>query len=1043
MGCLVVFIALITAGYSAYVAEFQVSSNAKFRVDKVVRVTNVTSLSSSVANLDYSQSSIVNDVSIPASGSVTYNFDVRNLGNVPVAISDVEFLDSHGTLNNVSYQFTNYTEGTKICDSGNNCTNNITKTIAITVTNNGNSALNTNLNVNFTFAEVYDITFEGSVLGNALAGSNYTYNFPNPRPDSVVITAGTYGSYLYQNGTITINNVESDITLTRGYLINYNGQELGTITNGNTFTYTFTEWPKTVALSGTYSSYTYQNHILTINGIQSTINVTGTYGEIEITNITYSSSTNVLSHQTPTYDGMSANFNVTFKRDANAVTNDFRIVYDVTVTNDYYNDYIFNGFDFDPEITATSDEDVAYIEPSLIGIGQGDTIPAGTTKSFQLVLTLIANNPNGTYGTEIGAEGETTEPEVEEGSITGSISPTTGDLRSPNTRVAFTVNVISTYENAKEYRLFLDSSNFQLVDSNDNSLGSLTINGESTDTYTVYVKVNSTAMFNSSSATTAIYLGASGMANQKLADLVFNVDISAGVDTTPVSVSNATLAMVYEGNNTYPTVGSLKATWSGQDNAGGSGVLNYTVKLYKSDGTFVTSQTVGSTFNEATFTSLDDGNYYVVVYGEDNYHNSGAAYESQADTSPYATKTSGEQFTWRYSVDVSGLTQLSCDNTTAYYKQTYTCNMTPTGSTYNGDYVPDNMNTVYMGGTNLGTNSSATSYYSYSKSSNTRAVLRVYNVTGDITLNATAASSTWCLIEGTKVLMADGKYKNIENINYDDLLLVHSYDTGSLVPEYPIWIEKETSVLTYQKNTFSDGTVLKTVGWHGLFSTNLNRFVSVDNPEEFHVGTKVAKLNKSRTGYDEVTVTNIETVSETINHYHIVSTRYYNIIANDLLTTDGTVILSNLYGFDKNITWPKKVREEALKDVYTYEELKDVLPYYMFMGLRAEEGKFLNNYGIDLNTFKYYLSSNQNNPRLLRQPIMNLGKNMWMVTTSIDNVTTLNKHNYLRYEGSTYTLPRNNNRRFLYWLNTADNKIYYPGDKSVVNHGMYFEAIYK
>ena len=190
-------------------------------------------------------------------------------------------------------------------------------------------------------------------------------------------------------------------------------------------------------------------------------------------------------------------------------------------------------------------------------------------------------------------------------------------------------------------------------------------------------------------------------------------------------------------------------------------------------------------------------------------------------------------------------------------------------------------------------------------------------------------------------------------------------------------------------------------------------------------------------------VTNIKKKTEPVNYYHIVSTRYYNVIANDILTTDGTTILSNLYGFSDNITWNNDIRKISMNDVYSYDDLKDAVPYYMFKGMRAEEGKTLINYGLDLNTFKGYLIENQNNPNLLRPPLKKDNQNMWMVTTSIDNVTSSSKAKFLKPENSIYTLPKIDNNNFVGWLNTSDNKMYLPNDKITVYHGMHFEAIYK
>jgi hypothetical protein len=114
----------------------------------------------------------------------------------------------------------------------------------------------------------------------------------------------------------------------------------------------------------------------------------------------------------------------------------------------------------------------------------------------------------------------------------------------------------------------------------------------------------------------------------------------------------------------------------------------------------------------------------------------------------------------------------------------------------------------------------------------------------------------------------------------------------------------------------------------------------------------------------------------------------------------------------------------------------------MFKGLRAEEAKGLINSGYDINSFVNFVKL-LTEDNMLRNPIQQFGKNMWMVTTSEDNVTDLNKSNYLRYEETEYILPKSRNKNLIGWLNTSDNTIYQPGDNVTVYHGMHFEAIYK
>ena len=129
-------------------------------------------------------------------------------------------------------------------------------------------------------------------------------------------------------------------------------------------------------------------------------------------------------------------------------------------------------------------------------------------------------------------------------------------------------------------------------------------------------------------------------------------------------------------------------------------------------------------------------------------------------------------------------------------------------------------------------------------------------------------------------------------------------------------------------------------------------------------GSRIYKVN-SNDELEIVTVTSIEHIQEEVNYYHVVSSQYYNIIANGIITTDGATYLSNLYGFDENIKWPA-IREEVISDpdnLYTFEDFADIgLPRKMFDDLRVREAKYLaTKYGITLDVFKWYLVSNQLN----------------------------------------------------------------------------------
>jgi len=218
-------------------------------------------------------------------------------------------------------------------------------------------------------------------------------------------------------------------------------------------------------------------------------------------------------------------------------------------------------------------------------------------------------------------------------------------------------------------------------------------------------------------------------------------------------------------------------------------------------------------------------------------------------------------------------------------------------------------------------------------------------------------------------------------------------------------------------------------------------FVSIEDRSICNIGSTIAKIENGK--IKKVKITKIETIKKKVKLYHIISTSYYNIIAGDVLTTDRTLMISNLYGFSNNITWPNNIRNNYIKDsnnLYKYNEFKDIMPYYMFKGLRIGEGKYLvdNNF-ISLDAFKYYLIAFPANPEYYKKvEVNNNGKRVWMVTTSVDKVNDNNKNKFKVEEGSYYVFKKHKN--IVKYCSSIDNKCYRPGEKIKVYTGMHFIA---
>ena len=760
-----------------------------------------------------------------------------------------------------------------------------------------------------------------------------------------------------------------------------------------------------------------------------TINLNGNVtvqkaGIIEITSasIVRDECSNLTSYNEPTYNKMHIDFVIT-----SASTN-FSATYLITVTNNSNRDYTYTGFpvnakiegyDYVPNVTAT----VTRADNGNI-VEAGEPIKSKESITIKLKLDFSIDRNQG--GLTINVSGDITASEDNSGSINASITPNNGDLRGKGTLAEFTLNVINTFSYRRVINLSSSNENIVVVDSNGNTLSTVTIDANSTNSYQIYLKVREGSVFLTDTTTTNIILSSNGILDIDMGTINLKVDIDIlATDDEKPQVGNVNLAI----NEVNPVEGEATVTFNRLD-SGGSSIVNYYIILRNEDTGAETTYETGNAITSYTISNLSPGNYSVKVYGQDEAGNSGVNDCSNATSSGYCAISSNTYLQWRFNVSSDNVTRLEfTGDSTALIYTNYECVLSL--ERYSIYSLPSSI-TVTMGGVTLtgGTD------YSYDSSSGK---VVVYKVTGDIDITARGADQ--CLVEGTKIRLANGSYKNIEDIDYNDLLMVYNHEDGGITYEYPIWIEKEKKADHYQKTTFSDGTVLKTFGSHGVFSIDSLKYVIVTDPKEFHVGTNVIKIDKNG-NKKIVKVKKIETIKDEITYYHVSSTRYHNILANDILTTDGTGLTSYLYTFTEDLTWGKD-REEYLKtgDLFKYEEWALYFPKYLFMGYRMGEAKNVFNKGL-LDAGYLIKLLNVNNTK----PIMkdSYGDNIWMVTTSDDIVTSANKDLFLYKEDSFYTLKEPKKKKnFIGWLNTGDNKIYQAGDKVKIVYGTHFIAKYK
>ncbi len=201
----------------------------------------------------------------------------------------------------------------------------------------------------------------------------------------------------------------------------------------------------------------------------------------------------------------------------------------------------------------------------------------------------------------------------------------------------------------------------------------------------------------------------------------------------------------------------------------------------------------------------------------------------------------------------------------------------------------------------------------------------------------------YCLAEGTKITLSDHKTKNIENITYEDRLLVWDFDNGCFAEAKPLWIKKAQVAEEYNLVKFDNGVELKTVADHRIFNMESQKFTYTMNEEDTPIGTTTFMEDGTTAKLIERKV-----VRKKVNYYNVITDYHMNLFANGILTS---LRLNNLYKIE-NMKFIKDDRKLAEKTEFIG------IPDKYFYGLRlAEQPKEINQ-GNDVkhtNTLKEYV----------------------------------------------------------------------------------------
>lgn len=193
----------------------------------------------------------------------------------------------------------------------------------------------------------------------------------------------------------------------------------------------------------------------------------------------------------------------------------------------------------------------------------------------------------------------------------------------------------------------------------------------------------------------------------------------------------------------------------------------------------------------------------------------------------------------------------------------------------------------------------------------------VYKISGNCSITLTYT----CLIAGTLITLFNGTTKKVEDITYDDELLVWDFFNGCFTSAKPRWIKIKQTSPVYNKLTFSNGATLGLVGeggtqgYHRIYNKQAGLFTHTGVPE-----TPIGTITFAEDETEPVLVKQ-ELINEEVDYYNIITDKHFNLFANGILTS---CKCSNMYRIEdmKYVGERLMSDEEIEKDFEWREPLK-------------------------------------------------------------------------------------------------------------------------
>lgn len=309
------------------------------------------------------------------------------------------------------------------------------------------------------------------------------------------------------------------------------------------------------------------------------------------------------------------------------------------------------------------------------------------------------------------------------------------------------------------------------------------------------------------------------------------------------------------------------------------------------------------------------------------------------------------------------------------------------------------------------------------------------NSSGRVLIQGHIEIKTDCILQGSKILLAGGSYKNIEDLQYTDLLKVWNFELGKYDYQYPLAIIIKSKVQGYRRLHLEDGSHIDITGQHELYDP-VHHTIRVYGSGEIHQihsedDYYVMKYINDNV-YNSVKIIDIEDKysEDPIQSYSLVTGGTISYFVDDILSCMKTIEYVGL-------TEENKFGKHFAKDketCYTYDRFKKEIyadsSKYIILGNNLQ---YVDYYNKDTSGFNGLLDPFNH----MIPPPTKDGKIICTIGFLED--TSIKEEQHL--EDELITLPEFKSSKYTKWYVVGEYREYKPGDIITVNFSTLIRAI--